>query len=112
MVSPEAAQLAASSSSTSGGEAAWGPAAVQGGPAAAWLPPSLAPTPHPAGMREPEVLEGVNQLATARFMHVIAPHADTGAQPVQGPAGRLPRPARASVVHSRGTSLLPPCLCM
>lgn len=33
-----------------------------------------------AGLNQRELLHGINQLATARFMHVIAPHPETGGQ--------------------------------
>lgn len=48
---------------------------------AAYTPPLSAAVMCYAGMRDPRVLRGVNELATARFMHVIAPHPDTGRCP-------------------------------
>ena len=42
--------------------------------------------PLAAGLNQPDLLEGINHLATARFMHVIAPHPETGAAGWAGPA--------------------------
>lgn len=48
---------------------------LQRGPAS----PCSVPACPAAGLRDPGLLRGVNQMATARFMHVTAPHPDTGA---------------------------------
>lgn len=43
--------------------------------------PLFRPAPHcPAALRDPSVLRGINQHATERFMHLIAPHPETGQQ--------------------------------
>ena len=45
--------------------------------------------PLSAGMRDEGLLREVNHLATQRFMHLIAPHPDTGTPPAPL-AGSLP----------------------
>ncbi len=55
------------------------------------------PALHAAGLNQRDLLQGINQLATARFMHVIAPHPETG-----GPLG-----SQCSLIHQPGR-----CACM
>lgn len=40
-----------------------------------------------AGLNQRDLLEGINHLATARFMHVIAPHPETGGRAAPLSAG-------------------------